>query len=251
MTALILAAGRGSRMLEHTLNKPKCLIELAGKPLLDWQHEALKKAGIENIYMVSGYLSDALLSKGYSCFQNPDWDQTNSLESLLCAHELLSQHETIISYGDIVYSSEVIKTLRHSFGDIITTYDLFWEKLWQKRFTNPLEDAETFRIQEGRVVEIGKKPSRINEIQGQYMGLLKLTPKGFSQLYEKVKTIKISKRKKMDITSVLQFLIESNIPIHGVPVSGKWCEADSPEDVRLYEHLLQSERDWIHDWRED
>jgi len=55
MKAIILAAGRGSRMKKLTSNQPKCLTNLNGKPILDWQLEAFKKSGITEVAIVTGY----------------------------------------------------------------------------------------------------------------------------------------------------------------------------------------------------
>ena len=55
MKAIILAAGRGSRMCQLTEEQPKCLTKLAGKSLLEWQQEALKATGIQEIVVVGGY----------------------------------------------------------------------------------------------------------------------------------------------------------------------------------------------------
>ena len=59
-SAIILAAGRGSRMKELTEEKPKCLVELAGKPLLHWQLSALRAAQHERILVVRGYASSCI-----------------------------------------------------------------------------------------------------------------------------------------------------------------------------------------------
>ena len=55
MNAIILAAGRGSRMKNLTSDKPKCLVQLNGKTLIQWQLDALNQAGISNIAVVTGY----------------------------------------------------------------------------------------------------------------------------------------------------------------------------------------------------
>jgi len=55
MKAIILAAGRGSRMKNLTDERPKCLVELRGNPLLDWQLAALLEAGIDRIAIDTGY----------------------------------------------------------------------------------------------------------------------------------------------------------------------------------------------------
>ena len=64
MKAIILAAGRGSRMKSLTDEQPKCLIELRGKTLLEWQLGALREAGIAEIGIVTGYKRELLSNRG-------------------------------------------------------------------------------------------------------------------------------------------------------------------------------------------
>lgn len=247
--AILLAAGRGSRMLDLTHEKPKCMIELAGKTLLDWQIEALQRAEIQEIFLVTGYLSNLLTKTKYRCFHNRGWRKSNMVESLHCARSVLSQKETIVSYGDIVYNSRIITQLLQSSSDIAIPYDLLWRNLWQERFSDPLSEAETFRIKNGKIREIGKKPSNMEEIEGQYMGLFKLTTKGWKTFSEQLAFLGAQKRKKMDMTTLLQSLIDAEVPLEGVPISGKWCEVDHPADLEFYEQRISNKEPWTHDWR--
>ncbi len=91
MRAIILAAGRGSRMQHLTEDRPKCLVELHGRPLLQWQRDALGEAGIEDVAVVTGYLREQLADKGLHEFNNPIWDRTNMVASLACAADWLEQ----------------------------------------------------------------------------------------------------------------------------------------------------------------
>ena len=247
--AVILAAGRGSRMLTTTQNQPKCMVRLAGKTLLEWQIEALKKAGIKDVFVVGGYFAHLLENTEYHLLLNSDWNQSNMVSSLCCAQEILKQKETIISYADIVYNPEIITKLLNSSKDISITYDLLWQDLWQERFDNPLEDIEKFRIHEGEILEIGGRPSSLKQVEGKYMGLLKLTPNGWSHIYEVLNSMQEDRRRKIDMTTLLQYLIKSNISIYGVPISGKWCEVDCPEDLYYYEQRIKETKKWTHDWR--
>ena len=62
MRGIILAAGRGSRMKHLTSERPKCMVKLQGKPLIEWQLEALRAAGIDDIAIVTGYRHELLSS---------------------------------------------------------------------------------------------------------------------------------------------------------------------------------------------
>ena len=101
MKAIILAAGRGSRMGEATETGPKCLTKLHGTPLLDMQIEALNAAGLSEIAIVTGYMADKLTGRGLHTFHNPYWETTNMLASLTFASAWLRNEECIVSYSDI------------------------------------------------------------------------------------------------------------------------------------------------------
>ena len=66
--------------------------------------------------------------------------------SLLCAKEWIDNDDLIISYSDIFYSKIAVKKLSETNSDISIIYDPNWLKLWDMRFDNPLDDAETFKL---------------------------------------------------------------------------------------------------------
>lgn len=246
-SALILAAGRGSRMQQLTDHKPKCLLELAGKPLLHWQIETLRAAGLPNIAVVTGYRQE-LLTGDFEKIHNARWESTNMVQSLLCALPLLKDTNVLISYADIVYTPKHVQALMKSEADVAITYDTKWQNLWALRNENPLDDAETFREHNGKLLEIGGKPQSLAEVQGQYMGLLKFSPKGTQAIFEITKAMKPQDLDTLDMTSLLRKLLLADILIHTVPVSGGWCECDTEQDIALYEQQLVT-GDWTHDWR--
>mgnify|MGYP003993207777 FL=1 len=73
MKAIILAAGRGSRMGGLTEELPKCLVQLHGKTLLEWQIAALRRGGVEEIAIVTGYRRKQLAKYGLVEFYNERW----------------------------------------------------------------------------------------------------------------------------------------------------------------------------------
>ena len=81
----------------------------------------------------------------------------------------------------IFYHPEIIRALRGAVSDLVITYDRLWKVLWQERFADPLRDAETFKINaSGAILDIGKKAASLDQIHGQYMGLLKFSPAGWA-----------------------------------------------------------------------
>lgn len=250
MRTLILAAGRGSRMGNATDKSPKCLTRLQDRTLLEWQVSAFKQAGISELAIVTGYEADQLNNLGYPAFHNANWARTNMVMSLMAADEWLRVEPCLISYADIVYHPDHLDRLQKAKSDISITYDISWNALWSLRFKNPLEDAETFLADaSGKLMTIGGKPHCIDEIQGQYMGLLKLTPSGWKRISRYVLSLSEARQETLDMTSLLSLLIEAGELIEAVPVKGRWCEVDSQSDVSVIERALNAGPGWSHDWR--
>lgn len=238
MKAIILAAGRGSRLREKTDNIPKCLSELWGKPLLMWQLKALREAGIEEIGIVTGYRANKIrqVVQDVQYFHNEYWEQTNMFASLLCAEKWLESESCIISYSDIIYTQKAVTALVALEADIGLTYYTKFLELWKQRLENPLEDLESFQVdEEGRVVEIGNRVKTLDEIHGQYMGLLKFTPRGWGDTREKLQQSPPKPLGQIDITLVLSHLLMKGLAIKSLPCTDFWIEVDSVEDLQLYE----------------
>ena len=233
---IILAAGRGSRMGHLTGNQPKCRTVLHGKSLLDWQLEALRGAQVTDIAIVRGYLAESFdLDVHY--FNNHRWSETNMVLSLACSRPWLEQSECVISYSDIVYSSGSVHTLLGAKGDIVIAYDPDWLRLWHMRFADPLSDAETFRLEGQNVIEIGNRAQTIDEIEGQYRGLFKLTPTGWAQIEDYLARHTAPQRDAMDMTTLLRGLIQSGTSVGAVAISDCWYEVDSETDLAVYQDL--------------
>jgi choline kinase len=237
MRAIILAAGRGSRMKRLTESKPKCLVELRGKPLLDWQLEALYAGGITEVGIVTGYKRELLSIRGLVEFFNPRWTETNMVTSLSCAGPWLQETPCIVCYSDIFFSAAAVKSLLKIQDPIALTYDPNWLGLWKDRFGDPLLDAETFRLNADKsLAEIGKKPHSVFEVEGQYMGLLRFTPIGWSAVTKIRSALTGKENDVMHMTHMLQKIIEARLlRIAAIPVHDECGEIDSQEDLELYQ----------------
>ncbi|MDS4013418.1 MAG: phosphocholine cytidylyltransferase family protein [Candidatus Accumulibacter sp.] len=236
MRAIILAAGRGSRMKHLTDERPKCLVVFREKALLDWQLEALRTAGICEIAIVTGYKRELLLDRGLVEFYNPRWAETNMVSSLACAESWLKAEPCIVSYSDIFYTPAAVRSLIECNAKLAVTYDPNWLELWTRRFGDPLLDAETFRLSEkNTLLEIGNRPTSVDEVQGQYMGLLRFTPQGWSEVERIRGDLTQEQRDRMHMTGTLQKVVEGQrLTITALPYRGEWGEIDSIEDMAAY-----------------
>ncbi len=237
MKAIILAAGRGSRMKTLTDDRPKCLVKLRGRTLLDWQLQALREAGITEIAIVTGYRRELFANRGLVEFHNPRWADTNMVSSLACANKWLESAPCIASYSDIFYDVSAVTSLITSQSSLAVTYDPNWLALWTKRFGDPLLDAETFRLNPaGSLIEIGNIPKTIEEVQGQYMGLLRISPVGWREILQIRASLTSEECDLISMTSTLQRVIDAgHISVSAIAYEGEWGEVDNAEDLFNYD----------------
>lgn len=120
MQALMLAAGMGKRLAKYTQNNTKCMVEVAGKKLIDRTIEALKIAGINRFVIVIGYKGENLKKyilenhKGEMDFvfiENKDYATTNNIYSFYLARKELVKDDTILLESDVIFEQDLIKKM--------------------------------------------------------------------------------------------------------------------------------------------
>ena len=239
---VILAAGRGRRMGGATEFAPKCLQSVHGRPLLDHVMEAFHEGGIEQVAIVTGYRAQDISHRVDVTFHNDQWSTTNMVASLRTADQWLSTYPCIISYSDIFYESKAIEMLKAELlgtspAELAVLYDPDWLNLWNKRFADPLVDAETFRLSDGRqVIEIGQPPGSLEEVVGQFMGVWSVTPSAWRAMKDLLNGLPAALQDSIDTTALLQRWIASDLgAIQAVCYEGAWGEVDSAEDLTVYE----------------
>ena len=118
MKALILAAGKGTRLAPLTNDIPKCMVKYNNKSIIDYELEALKENYITDIAIVGGYLYDVL--KKYvnidKFYINDRFENTNMVWTMFCAREFLEscardKQDLIVTYADIIYENKIIERL--------------------------------------------------------------------------------------------------------------------------------------------
>ena len=244
--AIILAAGRGSRLHPLTENAPKCLTEFGGVSLLRHQLTTIRACGVTDILIATGYLCDQLNFAGTRQVHNPDWASTNMVETLF-AGETEFGDDLLVCYADILYETKLIKALLAAKHDITVCINTLWRPLWERRFENPLEDAESLRLSESvLILEIGEKVADIDEIEGQFTGLMRFQGDGIGALRDAYGSIRRNQRpwqskRNVDnayMTDLLMELIHIGKAVNAVPVAGGWLEIDTLDDYSLVSRMF-------------
>ncbi len=235
---IILAAGEGKRLRPHTLEKPKCMVHVDGKSLISHQLGILKAEAQNNIVIVNGYKAECFdIKDNIKYYKNHQFASTNMVCSLFSARKEFSG-TIVVSYGDIVYSRQILRKLIDSPDDISVVVDRQWRPYWESRFENPLDDAETLKIgNNGCIIDIGQRANSMDEIEGQYIGLMKFQGKGLDKLcdiYDKAihdEKILGKSIKKAYMTDLLQGLILSGENVCPLFIEKDWIEVDTSADL--------------------
>ena len=116
MKAVILAAGRGTRLPEITKNKPKSLIKIAGKTILERQIDILLRNNIKEIYIVVGYKAEKIKDKikkfrNIEIIENKYYATTDNIYSLYLTQDKVKNNEFILLNGDTVFEENIIREL--------------------------------------------------------------------------------------------------------------------------------------------
>jgi choline kinase len=262
MKVIILAAGQGTRLRPLTDDRPKCMVEVNGKSIIERQLDTMHKCGIKNedISIVTGYRSDVLQNRfknsGINIIFNENFETTNMVCSLMCAKALMeSEEDIIVSYGDIIYDETVFSKILGAKDDISVIVDDGWYEYWSERCENPLDDAETLMFdKDDFLLEIGQKTTELAKVQSQYIGLMRFKGKGLKAVLdlaceaerrsENGESLWRTTRNysKMYMTDLLQGLIDEGNKLRAVHIQRGWFEIDDCDDLKVVERKIGSVR---------
>lgn len=239
-----LAAGQGTRLRPITDDRPKPLVELGGKSLLERNMVTLEQCGVTDQLAVTGYRADQIDALGIETVHNPVYDETDMVYSLFCAKDQFPEdRDLLISYGDIIYEERVVEAIRSCRAPICVVVDRDWQQLWEARFDDPLEDAETLRLDaDDRITEIGNEPTGYDDIEAQYIGLIKIRADyvdRFVERYNELAAADDDEYAAVEMTHYLQSMIDDGWDVRAVPIDGGWLEVDTVAELEQYRDLYE------------
>ena len=241
----MIGAGRGSRLGPNTDQIPKTLVEVMGRPMLDWVLEALKSAGFsrKDVVFVCGYAEEVVRARypEFTFVRNADWANNNILLSLLCAREYLTSG-FLSTYADIVYDGQVVQQLLASRADIALGCDTAWRRRYVGRSQHPETDAEKLRADGTRVVEISRtiESERAN---GEFIGVMKQSESGarvFIDAFDRAQRTyggglfrEGRSFQKAYLLDLLQEMLEAGASMHRENTAGGYMEIDTVQDLAM------------------
>jgi choline kinase len=243
MRAVIIGAGRGSRLGPHTESLPKTLVQVMGRPMLDWILDAFAAAGFERsrIVFISGFAEERLKARypDLTYVRNHDWPNNNILLSLLCAQDYLGDG-FVSTYADIVYEPELVARLVNRSEDIVLGCDTAWRRRYADRAQHPETDAEKLRAQGQRVIEISRRiPSQ--NADGEFVGVMKLSRAGaaeFMAAFDRARAQGVDDifregrtLRRAYLIDLLQYMLELGSVMHREDTDGGYMEIDTVEDL--------------------
>ena len=243
MRAIIIAAGRGRRLMPTTANAPKCFAEIRGKRILDWILAALTAGGVTDVCFIGGYQVEAV-ERAYPHFTfryNHEWEQNNILVSLMYAEDLMDR-PFVTTYSDILYTGRIVADLVGSPADIALGMDTDWRTHYRPRSQHPPHDAEKAITRNGRVIRVEREIS-YEDATGEFIGVAKFSARGGDLLREHYHRRRrefwdkpyrgVAAFQKAYMIHLFQDMLEQGVAIGHADTHGQYREIDTQEDLDL------------------
>ncbi len=255
--AILIAAGRGKRLGEHTAEIPKCMVAVGERPILGWVWAALSAAGVDELVVIRGYKGDVLetfvrgLVPKVTFVDNPAWQSNNVLLSMACARKFLDQ-PTYVTYSDIIFTPAVAAAAAASTAEIGLVIDREFKKIYEGRTEHPLEEGEVSDLMpDGSVARVGKRALPAEDAVGEYIGLARLGERGVATVANTLDQLqrqfagrehdpfmRAASFRNAYQTDLWQTLIDSGLRIDPVFIDGQWREIDTGQDLERARELV-------------
>ena len=256
ITAIIPAAGFEKQLLPLIEDKPKCLLDIKGKTILERAVAALNDSNIKEIALVRGYKKEAITLSNIRYYDNDRFEETGELFSLFCAESEM-KGRTIVLYGDIIFDNTILEKLLKSPADVALVVDLAWQDQQQRggapshinpdlvTFADPPGKSYLSRFvmgeEEHRILKIGQHLPH-DGVHGEFIGMAMFSEKGTQALRDCYRASQDRYRSsgfheagsfsKASFTDMVQELIDRGHRIDAVPIFKGWMEVDSFEEYQ-------------------
>jgi L-glutamine-phosphate cytidylyltransferase len=227
LDALILAAGQGTRM--GGIDKPKCLLDIGGISIIKYQIKCLKNAGINKIFIVTGYHSELLrshLSNDFVFLYNVDFATTNNLYSVWTAKDSIKD-DFICIYGDLLFDKKILDNCIQDKNNVC----LVVEK-------NIRGETMKVKIKNDSIIELNKSISE-EDASGNFIGMAKFRKPIISLLFKEISKLVKDNNFNSYYTSAIESMIKDNQKINFVETKNlSWMDIDEKDEFQQAKKLF-------------
>lgn len=233
---IILAAGRGSRLMPYTRDVPKCLIEFNGKTFLQHQLETLIEVGIKDVTIITGYLSYKIEKAcekyknkiKFTFFHNIDYANSGTLNSMSLAREDFRPEHfkegLIVLNSDIIFEKDCLKKVMDCKNSCVTM------ELGRHEV-----GATCIKIDEDKVIDMGFLDDY--DSSGLSVGIVKFSKKNIKEVQKFLTNYPPTIHSY--VFHIIKHFLEKNILVKSILCEYEtWCEIDTPADLKLYKDTI-------------
>jgi UDP-N-acetylglucosamine diphosphorylase / glucose-1-phosphate thymidylyltransferase / UDP-N-acetylgalactosamine diphosphorylase / glucosamine-1-phosphate N-acetyltransferase / galactosamine-1-phosphate N-acetyltransferase len=226
--AVILAAGRGTRMQDLTIGAPKPMLNAGGRPILERLLERLMEAGYSQALIVTGYRAESI-EDYFRDYRFPlhflrQSPIDGTATAALLARQFVGRDDFLLTFGDILadapcYGAILDKLRREPGAEAL---------LGVREVDDPYRGAAVYQDPDGRVTRIVEKPPQgQSTTRWNSAGIYAVRP----SLFDELERVPKSSRGEYELTSAISQLIEKGKLLRIFPIEGRWRDIGRPEDL--------------------
>lgn len=255
---IIVAAGEGTRLRPKTDNIPKCMVEVGGKPMLEYQLDVIRECGVKDIVLIKGYKEEKIQYDDIKYYINDEYYKNNMLKSLFYARDEING-SFILSFADNIYSKELFNKVLGNQDDISLMVDRDWKNNYVDRSMHPMGEANLVKVENDKIVKIGRDNIiKDDEAFGEMIGFFKFSDKGAEILKKRYDELTAEYASRTDqsfhnskifekafIADMIQELIDLGHTIKPIQTHGGWVEIDTVEDFNKIEEKIKNNENFL------
>jgi len=233
MKVVILAAGVGSRIRPLTDNKPKSLLPIGNKSILERMLENIEVAGIRDVIIITGYLEEQIRNFTYKNFKNLNftykrndiYSETNTGYSLLLAREFVGAGDFVKFDADVVFEFKILKKLINCPHSALCI---------DRNINLEAEEVKVRVDESGKIVEVGKSMDPKLAL-GESIGIEKINSDAGKVLFAELEDLMKDKANySRYYDDSYPTIVKAGLPMTAVDITGlKWVEIDTHDDYEL------------------
>jgi phosphoenolpyruvate phosphomutase len=244
--AIVIAASRGAALGPLTADRPKCMIDIRGTPLLQRLVATLRECGVRDVTVVRGYRKDAITVPGIAVVDNDAYETTGEAASLACALDRLDG-PCVVSYGDILFRRHVLDALLATDGDVAVAVDALPRERADADPHRVCDRVTCSRPYTGNYLD-EEEPVRLRRIandlaphdaHGEWMGLAKLTARGSALVRAELEAMRTDGTlQRASLLDLFSRLLAAGHEIPVVYALGNWLDVDDAFDLARARNFL-------------